>query len=164
MRQTLPPHERFSVAANDHPKSQGIPMRQSRLLTKPITTLTLSALIWSSLIAGPAHAAFSSTVGINGSGATATVTTTSEARARVNATLAREELRAALNAQGVSVADAQARVDAMTEADVAALDKQLAELPAGGDGFSTVVLILLVLIITDLLGVTDVFPAIKPAR
>ena len=112
-------------------------MRQSRLLTKPITTLTLSALIWSSLITGPAHAAFSSTVGINGSGSTATVTTTSEARARVNATLAREELRAALTAQGVSVADAQARVDAMTEADVAALDKQFAALPAGGDGFSS---------------------------
>ena len=139
-------------------------MRQSRLLTKPITTLTMSALIWSSLVAGPAHAAFSATAVANGSAPAATVTAPSEARARVNATLARKELRAALTAQGVSVADAQARVDAMTDAEIAALDKQFAELPAGGDGLSTVVLILLVLVITDLLGVSDVFPAIKPAR
>lgn len=139
-------------------------MRQSRILSKPITTLTLSALIWSSLIAGPAHAAFSSTAGVTASGSTVTVTTPAEARARVNATLARKELRAALTAQGVSVADAQARVDAMTDAEIAVLDKQFAELPAGGDGFSTVVLILLVLVITDLLGISDVFPAIKPAR
>jgi hypothetical protein len=58
----------------------------------------------------------------------------------------------------------QARVDSLTDAEVHALASRLDEYPAG-EGFGTLLtvafLVFLTLLITDILGYTDIFPVVK---
>jgi uncharacterized membrane protein YbhN (UPF0104 family) len=91
------------------------------------------------------------------------------ARDRVSAFLEREDVRARIEALGVSPEEAKARVALLSDEQVAWMDARLAELPAGGSSFLEVVaaiLIVLVLffLITDLMGFTDVFPFVKPMQ
>jgi hypothetical protein len=90
------------------------------------------------------------------------------ARARLHAFFQREDVRGVLVDWGVDAAEAQARVDAMTDAEVVDIAARIDDLPAGGSAVGAivgaVVLIFLVLLITDLLGLTDVFPFVKKHR
>ena len=87
------------------------------------------------------------------------------ARDRVAAALQRAEVQARLNALGVNPADVQARVAALSDDEVASLAGRLEALPAGGDGIiGAIVLVFLVLLLTDILGVTKVFPFTRPIR
>lgn len=86
-------------------------------------------------------------------------------RQRIAATLEREEVRAELAAQGVSLADARARVAALTDAEAADLAARLDSLPAGGaDILGVALVVFLVLLLTDILGYTKIFPFTRPAR
>jgi hypothetical protein len=82
-------------------------------------------------------------------------------RSRVGAFLEREEVRAKLQAYGVSTADARARVSSLTDEEAAHVAARIEELPAGGV-VGLILTIFLVLLITDLLGLTKVFPFTKP--
>ena len=62
---------------------------------------------------------------------------------------------------GVKQSDARIRVAAMTDAQVQAIHERIDENPAGGN---VIVIAFLVLVITDLLGYTDIFPFIRPAE
>ena len=80
---------------------------------------------------------------------------------RIDHVLARDNVRSLLVDLGVDPADASARVRALTDAELATLDSQLAELPAGGVGFVELVgIVAIVLIVLELLGVTNVFSKI----
>jgi hypothetical protein len=80
---------------------------------------------------------------------------------RIDDVLARDNVRSLLVDLGVDPADASARVRALTDAELATLDSQLAELPAGGVGFVELVgIVAIVLIVLELLGVTNVFSKI----
>lgn len=83
-------------------------------------------------------------------------------RARLAALLDREEVRAKLEAHGVRAADVQARVAALTDDEAALLAGRIDELPAGGV-VGLILTVFLVLLITDILGFTKVFPFTKPA-
>jgi len=83
-------------------------------------------------------------------------------REQLRALLARDEARAQLQALGVSPQDVDARVAAMTDAEVAQVNRHLAEMPAGGNILGLIVLLFIVFIITDMLGATDVFPFVHP--
>lgn len=87
-------------------------------------------------------------------------------RARVIDFLERQDVRQALENYGVSASDAQARVAAMTDEEVASLDKKIADLPAGGDASVLGVLfaIFIILLITDILGLTKIFPFTRSVR
>jgi hypothetical protein len=88
-----------------------------------------------------------------------------EARDRVAAVLARDDVQAALKARGVSPQDVAARVAAMTDEEAARVAAQLDRLPAGGNALiGAIVLIFLVLLITDILGLTKVFPFTRPIK
>lgn len=80
--------------------------------------------------------------------------------ARVEAFLARQEVREQLMALGVQPADAQARVAALTDAELAHLEQNLADLPAGGGALEAVAVVFLVLLLLELLGAIDIFPKI----
>ena len=81
------------------------------------------------------------------------------ARGRVSSALEREAVRAKLETYGVSAQDVQARVDALSDAEVTQLAGQLDALPAGGNGIvGAIVLVFLVLLLTDIVGLTKVFP------
>ena len=62
---------------------------------------------------------------------------------------------------GVNPDDAMARINSMSEQEIAALNGKLNELPAGGDVVSTIALIFLVLLFTDIMGWTDICPFVK---
>jgi len=86
-------------------------------------------------------------------------------RERVVAFLERHEVRAQMVALGVDPAEAMARVQALSDEEIRQVAGHLDELPAGQDAVGALigaaVLIFLVLLITDLLGLTDVYPFVR---
>ncbi|KKO43881.1 hypothetical protein WG68_18425 [Arsukibacterium ikkense] len=62
---------------------------------------------------------------------------------------------------GVSPADAKLRIASMTNAELDAFNNQLNEMPAGGI-VGTIVTVLVVVAVLDLMGVTNVYPFIRP--
>jgi len=90
------------------------------------------------------------------------------ARQRVNSLLDRTDVRAALESRGVSADQAKARVAALSDSEVEGLSRKIDSLPAGAGGFETVLwigfLVFLILLITDILGFTKVFPFTRPAK
>jgi len=86
----------------------------------------------------------------------------------LRAFLDRAEVRTQLEALGVDRDIARARIDSLTNEEVADLVDRLDQLPAGGSGFGTLVgaalLVFIILLITDLLGLTDIFPFVKKQR
>lgn len=78
--------------------------------------------------------------------------------------LDREEMQQQLQALGVDQNAAKERVAQMTDSEIQQLNAQLAEMPAGGDAVGIIVLFLVIFIITDLLGATDIFPFIHPVN
>ena len=89
-------------------------------------------------------------------------------REKIGALLERAEVRAGLEAYGVSPADVRARVAAMTDREVSQLAGQLDGLPSGGstggDILFVALVVFLVLLLTDILGLTKVFPFTRTAR
>jgi hypothetical protein len=86
-------------------------------------------------------------------------------RSRIAAALERAEVREQLATLGVSVEQAQARVAALTDAEAAELAARIDELPAGGlDVLAVVLVVFLVLLLTDILGYTKIFPFTQPER
>jgi hypothetical protein len=86
-------------------------------------------------------------------------------RARVLAFVQRDDVRRQMVALGVEPAEAAARAAALSDPKVREIAGQLDRLPAGQSAVGAVVgaalLIFLVLLITDLLGLTDVFPFVN---
>lgn len=87
-----------------------------------------------------------------------------DAHARLQATLERADVVAALQARGVDLAAARERVAALTDAEAAQLARQIDEAPAGGDVVGTIVFIFVLLLVTDILGFTKVFPFTRTIR
>jgi hypothetical protein len=85
-------------------------------------------------------------------------------RGQVFSVLDRQEVRAGLEARGVSPADVKARVAAMSDDEVAQLAGQLNSLPAGGDVLGVLLVVFIVLLITDILGFTKIFPFTRSVR
>jgi hypothetical protein len=83
-------------------------------------------------------------------------------RNKLASLLERKDLQRQLSALGVDVQHAQDRVASLTDAEVAQLNQRIAELPAGGDALGVILLILIIFIITDALGATDIFPFVHP--
>ena len=86
-------------------------------------------------------------------------------RETVLSALERVEVRERLQAYGVSAQDVKDRVAAMTDQELAQLGSGLDSLPAGGDSLiGAIVFIFLVLLITDILGLTKIFPFTRSVR
>ena len=85
-------------------------------------------------------------------------------QSRVTQALSRPELARQLESMGVSPEQAKSRVAALTDDELARVADQTDRLPAGGDFFGTVGLIFIILLITDILGFTKVFPFTRAQR
>ena len=78
--------------------------------------------------------------------------------ARINAVLARGDVRDRMIELGVNPADVQGRIAALTPAEQADLANRLDQAPAGGDGVLVVIgIVFLVLIILEVTGAIDIF-------
>ncbi len=74
-------------------------------------------------------------------------------------------MRAQLQALGVDASAAHSRVDALTDDEAQSLAARIDGLPAGGDSvLGFLFLVFIILLITDILGLTKVFPFTRPVR
>lgn len=87
-----------------------------------------------------------------------------QGRARIMAVVDRKDVRAQLELHGVTAEQAQARVEALTDDEAIQIAGRLDQLPAGGDIVGTAVFIFLVLLVTDILGYTKIFPFTRSIR
>ena len=79
-------------------------------------------------------------------------------------TINRSDVQEQLSDMGVSTADIENRINQMTGEEIAQLNQQINELPAGGDILGIIVLLFIVFVITDVIGATDIFPFIHPVK
>ena len=86
-------------------------------------------------------------------------------REQVNRLLERADVQAKLQSFGVTADDVRTRVAALTDEEVSQLAAKIDSLPAGGDGIiGAIVLVFIILLITDILGLTKIFPFTRPIR
>ena len=91
-----------------------------------------------------------------------------KSRSRITAFLDRQDVQKSFLEKGIDPLQAKKRVASLTDQEVSQICKVLDQLPAGGDGVGAVVgailLIFLILLLTDILGFTHVFPFVKHTR
>jgi hypothetical protein len=86
-------------------------------------------------------------------------------RDQVKNFLDRAEVRTQMKALGVDAGAVRARVDALTDEEVAALAGRIDQAPAGGsDVLGVLLAVFIILLITDILGLTKVFPFTRAVR
>ena len=84
---------------------------------------------------------------------------------RIGQFLERADVQHELRARGVDPAQARERAAALTDAEAAQIVSNIDQLPAGGVGIiGAILIVFLVLLLTDILGYTKVFPFTKPMR
>ncbi len=84
-------------------------------------------------------------------------------RADIKAYLTRDDAQNALLTLGVSPDQVHDRVQNMTDSELQAFQQQLESQQAGGSSvLGVIVVVFFLLIVLDLLGTTDIFPAVKP--
>lgn len=134
-------------------------MDKLRRLSKPIVYAVTVGMLALSVHVPSVQAA------IVGTEAVVSAQQTAQDRSRVQDLLSREEVKQQLLAAGVDPGQVAARVDALSDDEAHQLAAKMDQLPAGGDFLGAVVFVFLVLLITDILGLTDIFPFVKkPAR
>lgn len=82
-------------------------------------------------------------------------------REKLLQTLDRAEVKNALIERGVDPTMAKLRVAAMTADEVSSMNQKMDELPAGSGIVGAALVVFLVLLFTDVMGYTDVFPFVK---
>jgi hypothetical protein len=90
-------------------------------------------------------------------------------RERVVAFLGRDDVKQAMVQRGVDAAEAQQRVSSLSDQELTKMSRAIEQLPAGGDGgigtiIGAAVFIFVVLLITDIVGLTHVFPFVNHRR
>lgn len=86
-------------------------------------------------------------------------------RAELVTWLDREDVRQQMTELGVSPTQAMARVASLSDAEVSRLAGEIETSPAAGNGVvGAIVFVFLVLVVTDLLGLTKVFPFTRSVR
>lgn len=123
--------------------------------------LTASVLIISTAVLGVPMAA---QAGMVSSSDALALPNQTDARSKVNAVLARVDVRSEMTLRGLSPEQAQERVKAMTDDEVATLAGRIDQAPAGGDILGLMFTVFIVLLITDILGMTKVFPFTRSVR
>lgn len=135
-------------------------MDKLRRLSKPIIHLVIIGVATLSLHLPTAHAA------IVGTETVVNAEVAAQDRAHVQEMLGRDAIKQQFLRAGVDPSQVSARVDALSDNEVHQLVAKIDQVPAGGtDALGVLLVVFIVLLITDLLGLTDIFPFVKkPAR
>lgn len=83
-----------------------------------------------------------------------------EKRADIQAFAARNDVRAQLLDLGVSESDITQRIANLSDAEILQMHGQLDSMPAGEGVLGTVIALLVIFMLLDMAGVTDIFPRI----
>jgi len=91
-----------------------------------------------------------------------------DARDHLKALISRNEIKKSLMFKGIDPDEAKARIDSLSDSEAIAAAEKIKQLPAGGDALGALIgaalIVFLVLLITDILGFTDVFPFVKSQK
>ena len=134
-------------------------MKNIRIFLKPVG---LFLAVFMVILSGPYQSA---TAALIGTESVINTDRAQNAREYLKSLLARQDVRNALVSQGIDPREAKNRIDSLTDEEATLVADQLQELPAGGDFFTTLLIValivFLVLLITDMTGYTDIFPFVK---
>jgi hypothetical protein len=134
-------------------------MRFLQSMRKPIAGLVIVAITAFSISWAPAQAAMVSTDEV------LKQNKQNLDRERLTILLDRSEVRKQLEAWGVKSEEAKAWIDSLTDQEIAEIVARIDQMPAGGSALGILVggalLVFFVLLITDILGYTDIFPFVK---
>lgn len=75
----------------------------------------------------------------------------------VRASLARDDVRQAMQQLGVDPADADTRIASLSDAELLRMQGELDQLPAGGGALAVIGVVFVVLLILELVGVINIF-------
>ena len=133
-----------------------------RYPSRAIAVMVAAALFVTSLAIGAARAGLVTTEqALN-------ERTAASDRQRLTALLQRDDVRRQMEALGVDRDEAIARLASLSDQEVQEIAGRVDQLPAGQSVLGGVLIaagvVLIVLVITDLLGVTNVFAVINPVR
>jgi len=91
-----------------------------------------------------------------------------DARGHLKTLISRNDIKTALISQGIDPDEAKARVDSLSDSEVIEVADKIEQLPTGGGVFGALIgaalIVFLVLLLTDILGYTDVFPFVKSQK
>jgi hypothetical protein len=136
-------------------------MKRIYRVAKP---LSIFLAIWVFMISGP-HQAMAALVGTE---RVFDAERVQNARELIHGLMAREDIQAALVREGIDPQEAQARAESLSDAEAVRLAGAIETLPAGGSSLGLIVgailLVFIILLITDIMGYTDVFPFTKKHR
>lgn len=134
-------------------------MRHSRFTTKVVATMVAMVFCFIAVVVAPVQATMVGTADILQS------QDRNAAREKVTQFLERWDVAQQLAALGVPASEAMARVQAMTDAEIERVADKIDQLPAGGNIYGFVLgaafVAFMVLIVLDIMGVTDIFTFIK---
>lgn len=133
-----------------------------RRLSKPIALALAAALFVTSLPIGAARAGLVTTDQL------VEQRTAASDRERLAAILLRDDVRQQMEALGVDRNEAMARLASLSDQEVQQIAGRIDELPAGQNLLVGLLIVagavLLGLVVTDLLGFTNVFTVVRPIR
>ena len=136
-------------------------MKRIYRVAKP---LSIFLAIWVFMISGPSQAM----AALVGTERVFDAERVQNARELIHSLMAREDIQAALVREGIDPREAQARAESLSDAEAVRLAGAIESLPAGGSAVGIIVLsilfVFILLLITDILGYTDVFPFTKKHR
>ena len=134
-------------------------MKVVRQTLKPVSIMVAFFML---VISGPFQSVFAAMIG------TETVMEASqgqEARTRIKQLIEREDVRRALINQGIDPREAGARIDSLSDTEAIRVGDKLDQLPAGSGALEVFLIVSLIafiiLLITDIMGYTDIFPFVK---
>jgi len=138
-------------------------MKRIYRIARPVS-LVLAVYVF--MISGPHQAAMAALVG------TETVLDAAlvqNAHELVRDLMAREDIQAALVDRGIDPQEARARAEALSDAEAVRLADTIDSLPAGSSSslgivVGAILIVFIILLITDILGYTSVFPFTKKHR
>jgi hypothetical protein len=136
-------------------------MKRIYRVAKP---LSIFLAIWVFMISGPSQAM----AALVGTERVFDAERVQNARELIHGLMAREDIQAALVREGIDPREAQARAESLSDAEAVRLAGAIETLPAGGSSLGLIVgailLVFILLLITDIMGYTDVFPFTKKHR
>ncbi|WP_275287558.1 PA2779 family protein [Halomonas elongata] len=123
-------------------------------LSRLLSPLLIAALVIGSL---PAVAAVPDS-DLVGTADVLDASTLQQDRERIRDVLARDDVQRQLQLQGVDADEVQARVAALSDAEVSEMADRLDQMPAGASVIGALFAVFVILLVTDILGLTDVYP------
>ena len=128
-------------------------MRRIKRVEKSVSILMALILV---LISAPVGSVFAAMVGTE---VMLDNQDTLDAREQLRSFLDRKDVQSVLTSRGIDPAEAKARVDSLSDAEIMQIADKIDELPAAGDFWGTLVFIVIIifftLLVLEIMGYTD---------